>query len=52
MIEIGMGGGGGRNYLLLCINTDHRVGVTVQWCKSLRLGSLVRGDDINNKVGN
>ena len=33
------GGGGGINDLLPCINADHRVGVTVQWWRSLRLGS-------------
>ena len=47
MIEIG---GGGRNDLLPCINADHRFGVTVQWWRLLRLGPLVRGDDIDKKV--
>ena len=43
-------GGGGRNDLLPCINADHIVGVRVQWWRSLRLWSLVRGEEIKYKV--
>ena len=42
-------GGGRRHEILPCINAEHRVGVTVKWWRSLRLWSLVRGDDIDNK---
>ena len=51
MIEKGMGeGGGGTNDLLSCINAEDRVGVRLQYWRSLRLGSLVRGDSIDDKV--
>ena len=51
VIKRGMGGGGGsRNDLLPCSNADQRVGVAVKWWRSLRLESLVRGDDIYDKV--
>ena len=39
----GGGGGGGGGDLLLCMKVEHRVGVTVQWCASLKLESLVGG---------
>ena len=34
----GVGEVGGRHDLLPCINAEHRVEVTVQWWRSLRLG--------------
>ena len=45
----GRGEGGGINYLLPCINAEHSVGLVVKWWRSLWLGSLVRGDDIDEK---
>ena len=51
MIEIGVGGWRGvRNDLLSCIKSDNMVEVTVKLWRLLRLGSLVRRDDIGDKV--